>query len=283
MKHIDINNNISLKMHQDIMLDILVNFADFCEKNDLHYYLDAGTLLGAIRHKGFIPWDNDMDICLMRPDYDRMIELLRGKNYHINDHIVIELPENTIYPFSKIGDTRTSLIEYPESHPLESYVYIDVFPKDGLLDMGFRTKILCKISEKLRLWMWFEKVSVKYWREKKHGLKKLIGFIFFSVTGKHNVPFKLQSKLIRAYSKVHPLKKCGYVTTLVNGEYHRACEKKCFDQRVLLDFEGKKFYGPVGYDRWLKVLYGNNYMDIPPVEKQEVHEIIVTWRGTGNG
>ena len=67
---------ISLSEQKSIMVEILQAFASFCKEYGLKYYLDAGTLLGAVRHKGFIPWDNDMDICLMRPDYDRMVDIL---------------------------------------------------------------------------------------------------------------------------------------------------------------------------------------------------------------
>ena len=91
---------ISLSEQKSIMVEILQAFASFCKEYGLKYYLDAGTLLGAVRHKGFIPWDNDMDICLMRPDYDRMVDILRERHYMLNDHIILEIPENTIYCFS---------------------------------------------------------------------------------------------------------------------------------------------------------------------------------------
>ena len=101
------DREISLREHQLVMLGILKEFAKFCEEHDLSYFLDAGTLLGAVRHHGFIPWDNDLDVCMPRPDFNKFLALLKEKNYRLNDYLVLERPEETIYPFFKIGDTRT--------------------------------------------------------------------------------------------------------------------------------------------------------------------------------
>ena len=264
--------------HKQIMLEILQAFASFCEENGLKYYLDAGTLLGAVRHKGFIPWDNDMDICLMRPDYDRMVEILRKRDYKLNDHIILERSEESLFCFSKLSDTRTKLIEYPDTWPEENYIYIDVFPKDGLKDLSFRTKMVCKITEYLGLFHWFNKHSIPYWKEKKKGLKKWIATIAGIFVKDKNKPYRLQQRFIKWYAKRHPLESCEFANTLVNGEFNRICHRNCFDERILMDFEDKKFYGPKGYDEWLRVLYGDDYMTPPPPEKQGVHDIVVTWR-----
>lgn len=271
-------NEILLDEHKRIMVSILKDFDSFCAKHDLKYYLDAGTLLGAVRHQGFIPWDNDMDICLMRPDYDRMFDILRQNGGMLNDHIVLEQPENTMYCFCKLGDTRTKLIEYPDTYPEECYIYIDVFPKDGLKDLSIGTRMLCKTSEILGLFHWFNKHSIPYWSEKKRGFKKWIAKLAGLVVKDKNRPYRWQQKLIRKYEKKHPLQDCEYANTLVNGEFYRICHRSCFDERILLDFEGEKFYGPKGYDEWLRVLYGNDYMTPPPPEKQQVHNVIAEWR-----
>lgn len=271
-------NEISLDEHKRIMVSILKDFDSFCTKYGLKYYLDAGTLLGAVRHKGFIPWDNDMDICLMRPDYERMLNILRQNGYMLNDHVILEIPENTIYCFCKLGDTRTKLIEYPDTYPEECYVYIDVFPKDGLKNLSIGTQMLCKITEVLGLFHWFNKHSIPYWSKKKHGLKKWIACISGLVVRDKNRPYRWQQKLIKKYAKKYPLQDCEYTNTLVNGEFYRICHRTCFDERVLLDFEGEKFYAPKGYDEWLRVLYGDDYMIPPPPEKQQVHNVIAEWR-----
>ncbi len=269
---------ITHEEHQMIMLDIMRDFHDFCEKNELEYFLDAGTLLGAVRHKGFIPWDNDMDVCMMRPDYDRFLNIVKENGNYINDHLIVEMPEDTIYCFLKIGDTRTKLIEFPDTYPEECYIYIDIFPKDGIDSLTFKNKVLCKRSEFLGLMHWFNKHSIPYWTTKKRGIKKLIASIAKVFVKDKNRPYRIQQRMIQKHNKKYPLESCEYVTTLVNGEYYRICPKACFDNRIILDFEGERFYAPAGYDEWLRILYGDNYMELPPEEKREVHNITAEWR-----
>ena len=93
---------IQLREEQMIMLDIMKAFAEFCEEHKLRYFLDAGTLLGAVRHHGFIPWDNDADVCMPRPDMDKFFSLLEQRNFMLNDHIILERPEDTIFTFFKL-------------------------------------------------------------------------------------------------------------------------------------------------------------------------------------
>ena len=207
-----------------------------------------------------------------------MVEILRERHYKLNDHIILERPEDSLYCFCKMSDTRTKLIEFPDTRPEESYIYIDVFPKDGLMDLSFVTKTVCNISEFLSLLHWFNKHSIPYWKEKKKGLKKWIATIAGFLVKDKNKPYRLQQKFIKWYAKRHPLESCEYANSLVLGEFDTVCHRNCFDDRILMDFEGKKFYGPKGYDEWLRALYGDDYMTPPPPEKQGVHDIVVTWR-----
>ena len=118
---------MTLDEQKRVMLNILVEFAKFCDEHDLMYYLDAGTLIGAVRHKGFIPWDDDIDVNMPQKDYDKFIELTRNSKGYLSEHIQVEYPENTIYSFLKISDDRTILVEFPAQNPMEVGVYIDVF------------------------------------------------------------------------------------------------------------------------------------------------------------
>lgn len=267
---------ISLKEHQKIMLDILTVFADFCDRHNLLYFLDAGTLLGAIRHKGFIPWDNDADVCMPRPDFNRFIELMERSNYKLSDNLVLEKPEQSIHTFYKIVDLNTRLVEYPDgSYPFESHVYIDVFIKDGLPSNLEKAKRICKKSERLSLWHWFYKRTIFKWEKGHNPFKKLVGRAVDAFVCNKNRAYFKQKSFIEKISKKYPYKKSEYVTTLGNGEFYRRCKRSNFDSYVLMDFENKKFKVPAGYDDWLIVLYGNNYLTPPPKEKQQIHNIIV--------
>jgi len=264
---------INLKQHQQIMLNILIDFATFCDEHNLTYFLDAGTLLGAVRHKGFIPWDNDVDVCMLREDYDKFCDLLKQQNDHINDHIVLERPENTMYQFLKIGDTRTKLIEFPDKYPMPCYIYIDVFCKDYLDSKSSYTKHLCKKSELLALQFWFNKYSIHAWKNYRNPIKKIVGFFGRHLIKNPNKPIIKQERMIRKHLTKRERYGWKYVTTLVNGEYNKIARVECFDGYSLLEFVGHKFKCPKLYDEYLSNLYGPNYM-IPPKENERwVHDV----------
>lgn len=104
---------ISSREIQAMELDILKKFKDFAQKNNIEYYLCGGTLLGAIRHKGFIPWDDDIDICIPRKSYDRLIELVKDNRYIDDTSLKFCLPldKNYIYPYIKLVNTDTIVYE----------------------------------------------------------------------------------------------------------------------------------------------------------------------------
>ena len=271
------SQKIGLREHQLIMLEILKDFATFCDENGLQYYLDSGTLLGAVRHKGFIPWDNDVDVGMLRPDFDRFVSLMKERNNMLNNHIVLEMPETTVYPFLKLGDIRTRLIEFPDRYPMECYVYIDIFPKDGLHGKSKKSERVCNKSHRYGLMHWFLNFSIPCWKKVEGFPKKQIAQVADVLFKDKTIGYQKQQKFIRKYIRKHPIDTCDYVTTLVNGEFYRICEKRCFDNTVLLSFEGNEFKVPAGYDEWLRVLYGDDYMTPPLKENQYVHHVDVFW------
>lgn len=123
---------ISFEEHKKIQLSILRDIDVFCQKNQIKYFLAFGTLLGAIRHKGFIPWDDDIDIAMPRPDYNKFILSFNG----MVDNLKVLAPEIDLdyyAPYANVYDTRTVLEEKGTSHlKFEIGVKIDVFPIDGV-------------------------------------------------------------------------------------------------------------------------------------------------------
>ena len=188
---------IGLREHQRIMLDILSAFADFCDEHQLQYFLDAGTLLGAVRHQGFIPWDNDMDLCMLRPDYERFCEIIKGQDGKLNEHLIVEFPEDTIYPFLKIVDNRSILIEFPEKYPLETGIYLDLFCKDGIKDDSLSTKLLCKTSEVLGLVYWFDRFTMFSWEKNGNAAQRVIAAIGRKIVRRPTRPIELQRRLLK--------------------------------------------------------------------------------------
>lgn len=272
---------MTLDEQKKVMLNILVEFAKFCDEHNLMYYLDAGTLIGAVRHKGFIPWDDDIDVNMPQKDYDKFIELTRKLEGYLTDHIQVEYCEDTTYTFLKISDDRTILVEFPEQNPMEVGVYIDVFPKYGVADKSWKSKMICKVSEILGCMHWFCHYSVYAWTRKDsvYSVSKRLAGKFLSPFFKDaNWPVRLQDAIMHRYAKRHPLEECKYVTTLTNGEFHKLAPKECFDGFQWLEFEGIKFKGPKDYDTYLHCLYKGDYMQLPPEDKRVQHNNEAYWR-----
>lgn len=124
---------IEIKEIQSILLPILEYIDKVCKDNNLRYSLAFGTLIGAIRHKGFIPWDDDIDIVMPRTDFDKLIEILEKEQ---NKKYKILSPYDTNSFFAgqmlKVYDAETKLCEFPNKYNLEYGAYIDVFPIDGI-------------------------------------------------------------------------------------------------------------------------------------------------------
>lgn len=272
---------MTLNEQKHVMLNILVEFVKFCDEHNLMYYLDAGTLIGAVRHQGFIPWDDDVDVNMPQRDYDRFVALTRKANGYLTGHIHVEYPEDTIYPFLKIADNRTILVEFPKQNPMEVGVYIDVFPKYGVMDKSWKSKMICHISQFLGNLHWLCHYSVYAWTRKgsRYGTtKRLLGRLLSPCFKGANWPVRIQNSIMHHYAKHHPLETCQYVTTLTNGEFHKLAPKECFDGFQWLEFEGHKFKGPKDYDTYLHCLYQGDYMQLPPEDKREHHFTEVYWK-----
>jgi len=253
---------------RSIQLEMLEKFAAFCEKNNLRYFLDAGTLLGAIRHQGFIPWDDDVDVGMPRPDYERFIKLAKNGFGH---SLVLSEPEDGIYPMLKIVDSETLMIEFPDTIRNEIGVYIDVFPKDGLPNEGFYSKYLCKKVRLLILVNWFNKVSIFKWRNEKNFLKKVFAFTGRFLINDRNKNWAL-NKLHRIAKKFN-FEESPFSATIIAGGMANCVEKKCLEHYEKMKFEHLELNVPIGWDKYLTKLYGE-YMVIPPKDKQVTHDMI---------
>lgn len=265
---------IGLREEQLIELNIMKEFAAFCDKNELKYFLDSGTLIGAIRHQGFIPWDDDIDVCFLRKDYDRFVELMGKQNNRLNDYIVLELENDSLYPYLKLVDTRTVLIEYPNTNPIETGIYIDIFPKDGVQSKEKKEVKRAKRVQRLNLFFWLRFFTVPK-LEKTGGVKNKLVASFIKLVLPQTSKYKQKSiELARKYD----VDSCDYVSSLVCSGLVGCAPRSCFDERIDVWFEGQTFKAPIGYDEYLHSLYSSDYMIPPPPEKRIAHETIVYWK-----
>lgn len=244
-----------LKNIHEIEVEILDEFVKICNKNRLTYYLIGGTLLGAIRHKGFIPWDDDLDIAMPRKDFrkfGKIISAQLGKNYYYQTS---KKSDGYYKIFSKIRKNGTTFIEEENSSiKMHHGIFIDIFP----LDSGKKDK---KRLFRYRLSKVFSNVIFLRKEHKKIRFKYLLFYL---------IPMRLlvcfRDKLLSAKGDYY-----------LNFGSQYGIEKQCypkdyFDPPLELIFEGKKYSVPRKYEMIMRRLYGDDYMEIPPANKRITHK-----------
>lgn len=257
--------SIELEDLKRIQLGILRNVATFCKKNGIRYYLSYGTLLGAVRHKGYIPWDDDIDIMMPRPDYERFISMFNGV---YTDNKVVSHLLDPIYPwpFAKVVNTKTVVIESINYAYKDMGVYIDIFPIDGLPEAKFDLFVLLKTVRFLRILL-----SIK--RGKKLNSRKcwqnfLLNFSFL-------LSPLTYSKLLKKLDSISS--RCSYensrnvmILSVAENENKEILPKSVYDKIIDIEFENYLFDIPYEYEKWLEHIYGD-YMTLPPVEERITH------------
>jgi lipopolysaccharide cholinephosphotransferase len=257
---------LSKQEQREIQLNILANFVNFCETHKLRYFLDGGSLLGAIRHNGYIPWDDDIDVGMPRSDYEKLREIAKQG---INEYLFIEEPKDSIYPMIKIVDCRTILIEFPKTIKNKTSVYIDIFPKDGLPKSLFLSKILCKTVKFYVLWNWFNKVSIYKWRKNQNIIKKIASLIGQKIVNERNKNFPLNH--LQKKAQKYSFDESIYCSTIIAGGMANRVKTNLLNTYEKHQFENLLINIPIGWDEYLTKLYGQ-YMNIPNKEKQVMHD-----------
>ena len=256
---------IDLEEQKQIQLNILIKVDQFCRERNLRYSLGGGTLLGAVRHKGFIPWDDDIDIMMPRPDYDQFVHSFNGYDEDLTCE-AYELNKNFRYVCGKVYHNKT-IQEEPNIITCTG-IFIDVFPIDGFPE---DKKIRNTFLRELYLWrslLYFR--NLKYNGISKMSCAKLIASLF-SIS---YINQRVQS-LIKKYPFSHSI-----YNGAVSGIYQ---EKECyphiiFTQYTELMFEGHLFMSIQDYHLYLTQHYGN-YMQLPPIHKrQPSHTSISYWK-----
>lgn len=248
-----------------IQLDILKHIDEFCQKNELTYFISGGTLIGAVRHKGFIPWDDDIDIMMKREDYDKLIKLYPVQDKSEYNLYSFELDKKFPYPYAKMDDNRTVFDE----EITDSYnmgVNIDIFPIDTISDDVNIQKALVRRNKRWIQLITLKRVPLKRGRS---FLKNVVLAMTHMITAL--IPYSfIVSKIINNAKKVK-CEESSHQGCLVWGYgLKEIINKSVLADSVRLPFENCIFSAPKGYDTYLKALFGN-YMELPPIEKRQTH------------
>ena len=261
-----------LKELQQILLDILVYLDKVCRENNLKYFMVDGTLLGAVRHKGFIPWDDDIDVWMPRKDYDKLAEYV---NYDDSPYS-FQNPQNVkgfTYSFGKLVDQRTR-IEESFDIQIEMGLFIDVFPYDGLPDPG--TRKYNRFLDKC-MFLQSQRIAALYtWDEsKKIRNASLFGWLTWKL--RRIIGCKNIVKMIDKNSRTFPVEGSKMVGSLGAGyKKEQMVDREITEELIELEFEGHKFFAPKAYDSYLRNMYGD-YMQLPPEEKRVVKHLSKSW------
>lgn len=260
----------SIRELQMIELNMLKYLDNFCRENQITYFLSGGTMLGAIRHNGFIPWDDDVDINMLREEYDKFSELV-SKGIFENERYKALLPgeKNYAYPFIKIVDKETLLLESDFKKKYKLGIYIDIFPMEYMKE---DYKERAQLHYECGLLRTKYCIAANTWTrvKKDHPRLKILQFVrwlLYGLIGPQKFSLELAQKFV-----------CKEPTSLVGDLVHSAgLDRDCFHTEsygdfVLHQFEDGMYPIPKGWEEYLTNMYGD-YMKLPPEEERRTHAI----------
>lgn len=263
---------IQFEEMKKIELNILIYFTEVCEENNLRYYLGGGTLLGAVRHKGFIPWDDDIDVMMPRPDFQKLLSLsINNENYNI----IKPGTAGYYYNFAKLVDTRTILEEKGIKRIDGLGVYIDIFPLDGMPETPDARKKRFKELNSIR-----KRINnTCLLRPKFHRNP----FAYLNACRIYNSNKNIDLSSLQKKYLDSALKNSFDDSEFVfaaGGAYgaRDIFPGKWFEKEIELQFENLSVKAFNGYDFYLTQLYGD-YMTLPPEDKRVTpHHSIVYFK-----
>ncbi len=268
-------NNWLDKLHKE-ELRILDEFDRICKENNLRYFLSGGTLIGAVRHKGFIPWDDDIDVAMPRADYEKFIECCKkdlGEEFYLD---AFEVNKKAFRLYAKLKLKNTLFVEnYVKNiQTIDHGIFIDIFPYDNI-DEAYSKDHLAKenfrqnVTKLVNLKSGMKNYLSEY--RKTHRLLMFFVDIFLKIC-----PRKLLLSIEKKKISANKNDNAKYMSNMTGGlslEKETHLKTDVFPT-VDLEFEGKKYCCPKEYDMILTKIYGD-YMTLPPVEKRVTHNPVI--------
>ncbi len=264
-------NEKELRKVQVLQLEMAKEVKRICEKYGIAYFLDAGSMLGAVRHKGFIPWDDDLDIGFLKEDYDKFVNVAKSElneKYYLHDS---STDDGYGLVFGKIRLKGTRFVEnMSEKSSSAKEIYIDLFPYDNRAE---NERDATKEAAQFRLLTHLLMIKCKMYVWRGQGVKKWVKFLPFRILAMFYTKQGLRKKIDSLTTK-HALEH----TTEVyihdgTAAYYWHFPRYLLEQLTDMEFEGELFPIPQDYDRFLTIAYGD-YMELPPESKRKTHNII---------
>lgn len=267
---VELKENELLVKAQKRMLDILIEVDRVCNKNNIKYFLIDGTLLGAVRHKGFIPWDDDVDIAMMREDYNKFIEvapLELRKDYFLQT-IDTDPNYNRFHIPLKVRDNRSKLVEVDESEneDFNQGIYIDIFAFDTLP----KNELIRKFQKLISRFIVLCDVRTRR-KEENLSLQNKIAFLVYLIVKK--LSYNTRNKILRYIMKWNDIngQEITYGVDLpCDGSWGKIFNKSDIFPLTKIEFCGKYFNAPKECDKILGNLYGD-YLELPKEEDRRWH------------
>ena len=248
-----------LRNIQEKELHILCAIHDICRRHGIDYWLDGGTLLGAVRHKGFIPWDDDIDIAMRKEDFPKFAEYAAKE---LPEGLFLQTPQTDAscrLPLIKVRDTNSFIVEYGDdfTRPYQKGLFVDIFP---FIPYPNVSKKFCKqiIKEYCRS-------NAILHQQHTYSLRSFAEFFWFGAK-------KLSYLLVWKAACLLLRKDIAFANTIETNGYgikHNASDIFPISE---ISFEGKMFCAPANPDNYLKSLF-NDYMTLPPIEKRTGHAV----------
>ena len=270
---------LTLREIQLAELDLLIKTTDFFDKHNINYILCGGTLLGAVRHGGFIPWDDDIDVLVPRDDFERFRKMA-AEDRNIISGAELQIPgdEHYVYPFIKICDPEVDVDCSKANNPyVDNKLWVDVFPLDHYPDNGFLHWVYLWLVLAQKKSLAASTFSDEYAKIKGYAgnfnlFKKLLFIgakIFYRCLGGYKSIAKNLDSIARHMDRKYKHSQHVGDASWPNGMNDYFHVSWCFPT-MKMKFEGHDFNVPVNYDSYLTRFYGD-YMTLPPENKRQIH------------
>lgn len=252
---------IEIEEIKKIQLDILMSVHTFCMNKGIEYLLTGGTAIGAIRHGGYIPWDDDIDIAMTRPNYEKFLESFNNKDNYLRV-FAPELSLNYYAPYANVCDMRTVVKENQVGHNGQQIgIKIDIFPIDGVINERdyFKRKRICDACNRI---MGVKRLIIRDYSCLQRIRYLVLKSIFCLI------PYSILQSIIHKQATKYAFDNCDFAAALTFPNKKPMLYKtQWFNNYIDICFEGETLRIIKNYDLYLRVIYGD-YLQMPPVDQQ---------------